>query len=87
MEVALGGGAGPVYGVLGGGVLGVGAGVRIETGFDDVAAAESPGGAGDFGGEGCFYRAFGRVVVVEGVDEVVPDLVFFGADAVGWAGE
>ena len=81
MEVTLGGVAGPVYGVLGGVIF------RIETGFDDVAAAESPGGAGDFGGEGYFYRAFGGEVVVEGGEEVVPDLGFFRAEAGGLVSE
>ena len=65
MEVTLGGGAGAVNGVLRGVIS------RIEAGFDDVAAAESPCCAGDFGGEDYFDWALGgEVVVVEGGDEL-----------------
>src|SRR6266700_5286321 len=70
--------AGPVYGVLDGGedavfhgieeVVGC-AGVGGPAGFDDGAAAETPGGMHDFGGEGVLDRSFGREgVLVAGAE-------------------
>ncbi|HTA42306.1 MAG TPA: hypothetical protein VK789_07660 [Bryobacteraceae bacterium] len=67
-ELALGFASGAVDGGLGAGqerVFRFVAGGRFHLRFGDSAAAETPGGVDDFGGEGLFERALGTKILFE----------------------
>ncbi len=87
VEDAVGVGAGSLDGAalfFGGFVEhGVDIGVIGQVGFGGVAAAEAPGGSGDFGGEGLFEDAFGAEFPVKGFAEFFVEVALFGADVVG----
>ena len=74
---AVGVGAGAIDGLLGAVV------VLGHGGFEGGAAAKSPGGVDDFGGEGVFEGSVGREVGLVGGAEFGVDVGFGGGDEVG----
>ena len=83
---AEGAGVGPVDGGLKRGGCGIEHGIDagIEFGFGEGAAAESPGGAGDFDGYGFFGGFGGGELFAPGLGEGGVFGLFGGADEIGY---
>jgi hypothetical protein len=58
----------------------------VEGGFEEGAAAQTPGGSGDFVGEGGFEEAFGAKLEKHGLAEFEVVAALFGLDACGFGG-
>ena len=61
---------------------GVEGGVAGDVAVGEVAAAETPGGAGDLVGEGVFEKAGGAEFLEHGVEEVFVEGGFVGEDKI-----